>query len=159
MIYVEFLSVLFFSKVLEHCILDRYSSIFVTSDNQFAFKKQPGCSHAIYMLRYVTDYYIFAGSTVKVCALDVRKAFDRMNHYGLFIKLMLRSIPVCKNLLLLLERWFSICRTCVKWCNVWSSWYNLHCGIRQSGILSPYFFAIYIDSLVNKMQLCGFSYH
>ena len=27
------------SKVLEHCILDRYSHLFVTSDNQFGFKK------------------------------------------------------------------------------------------------------------------------
>jgi len=34
-------------------------------------------------------YYISAGSTVNICALDVRKAFDKMNHYGLFIKLML----------------------------------------------------------------------
>jgi len=98
--------------------------------------------------------YISAGSTVNICALDVRKAFDKMNQHGLFIKLMQRSIPI--NFLLLLERWFSMCITCIKWCNVWSSWYNLHCGIRQSGVLSPYFFAIYIDSLVNKLQSCGF---
>jgi len=66
-------------KVLEHCILDRYSSIFVTSDNQIGFKKQSGCSYAIYMLRCATDYYISAGSTVNIRALDVRKAFDKMN--------------------------------------------------------------------------------
>jgi len=37
------------SKVLEHCILDRYSHLFVTSDNQFGFKKDSSCAHAIYI--------------------------------------------------------------------------------------------------------------
>ena len=38
------------STVFEHCILDRYAKFFVTSDNQFGFKKEHGCSHAIYIL-------------------------------------------------------------------------------------------------------------
>ena len=39
---------------------------------------------------YVTDYYTSYGSTVNVCALDLSKAFDKMNHHGLFMKLMER---------------------------------------------------------------------
>ena len=31
----------------EHCILDRYCEFFVTSDNQFGFKKRSSCAHAI----------------------------------------------------------------------------------------------------------------
>jgi len=54
-----------------------------------------------------------------VCALDLSKALDKMNHHGLFVKLMERHITV--NLLMLLERWFTIGMTCVKWYNVWSS--------------------------------------
>jgi len=38
------------SEVFEHCILDRYARYFRTSDNQFGFKKEHGCSHAIYTL-------------------------------------------------------------------------------------------------------------
>ena len=49
------------SKVLEHCILDRYNSLFATSDNQFGFKKHSGCSHAVYLLRCVTDFYVSSG--------------------------------------------------------------------------------------------------
>ena len=33
------------------------------------------------------------GSTVNLCALDITKAFDRLNHDGLFINLMRRFIP------------------------------------------------------------------
>ena len=52
------------SKVLEHCILDRYSTFFKTSDNQFGFKKESGCSHALYTLRCVVDHYVSSASTV-----------------------------------------------------------------------------------------------
>jgi len=142
------------SKVLEHCILDRYNGLFMTSDNQFGFKKASSCSHAIYVLRCVTDYYVQSGSTVNICAIDVSKAFDKMNHHGLFVKLMKRLIPI--NLLSLLEHWFSIGMTCVKWNNVWSGWFPLSCGIRQGGVLSPYLFAVYIDNLVSKTQSCGY---
>jgi len=78
------------SKVLEHCILDHYSNLFTSSDNQFGFKKRYGCAQAIYVFRCVIDHYVNSGSTVNVCAIDVSKAFDKMNHYGLFIKLMKR---------------------------------------------------------------------
>jgi len=62
-----------------------------------------------------------------------------------------------KNLLLLLGNWLAIgmtCvkMTCVKWHNVWSQWFRLSCGIRQDGVLYPYLFAIYIDSLVERVQ-------
>ena len=43
------------SKVLEHCILQRYESLFITSDNQFGFKKSSSCAHANYTFRCVTD--------------------------------------------------------------------------------------------------------
>jgi len=66
---------------------------------------------------------------------------------------MERHIPV--NLLMLLERWFTVGMTCVKWYNVWSSWFSLSCGIRQGGVLSPHLFAVYIDSLISKVQSCG----
>ena len=58
-----------------------------------------------------------------------------MDHCGLFIKLMERCIPV--NLLSLLDHWFSIDVTCVKW------------GSRMSRFFD---FAIYIDNIVRKVS-------
>ena len=40
----------------------------------------------------------------------------------------------------------------VKWVGVYSRTINLQCGIRQGGVLSPYLFAIYIDSVIDKVQ-------
>ena len=42
----------------------------------------------------VIDEYVARGCTINVCALDLSKAFDRMNYFALFIKLMNRSTPV-----------------------------------------------------------------
>ena len=41
--------------------------------------------YAIYVLRSTVDYYVSFGTTVNICALDLSKAFDKMNHHGLFI--------------------------------------------------------------------------
>ena len=59
------------SKVFEHCILDRYGGFLLSSDNQFGFKKKSNCTHAIYTLRSVVDYYINNGSTVNIYALGI----------------------------------------------------------------------------------------
>ena len=117
-------------------------------------RKKSSCSHAIYSLRCVVDNYVKNGSTVNICALDLSKAFDKMNHNGLFIRLMQRQLPL--NVLCVLENWFSICATCVKWGNLFSRVFTLSCGIRQRGDLSPYLFAIYIDNLVDRIRSCHF---
>jgi len=46
------------------------------------------------------------GSAVNLCVLDITKAFDRLNHDGLFINLMRRFIPA--TLLNVLEKWLGI---------------------------------------------------
>jgi len=85
------------SKVFKHCILDRYGDFLSSSDNQFGFKKKSSCTHAVFTLLSVVDYYVNHGSTVNICALDISKAFDNMNHHGPFLKLMQKEDPLnCK---------------------------------------------------------------
>jgi len=88
---------------------------------------------------------------INICALDLSKAFDKRSHYGLFITLMEGRIP--DMLLYVIEHWFSIGRTCVKWGTYFSRYFNLSSGVRQGGVLSPYLFAIYIyiDSVFEKV--------
>ncbi len=81
------------SKVFEHGILGTFGIYFTSYDAQLGFKKRTGCNHAIFSVKCVVDYFVKGGSTVNLCTLDISKAFDKISHSILFIKLMKRDIP------------------------------------------------------------------
>ena len=66
---------------------------------------------------------------------------------------MNRLLP--NNILTVLEYWYGLCSTCVRWGNVFSGFFQLKCGVRQGGVLSPYLFACYIDDIVDALQRSG----
>ena len=100
------------AKVFEHCILDKFESFLSTNDNQFGFKKGLGCSHAIYTVKSVVDRFISNGYTANLCSIDLSKAFDKVNHHALLIKLMKKHTHVI--LIELLEFWLCNSWSCVK---------------------------------------------
>jgi len=137
------------SKLFEYCVLDRFKDYLVTTDNQFGFKKNVGCNFAIRTVRNIVDSYIRSGCTANLCTIDLSKAFDKVNHNALFIKLMNRRIPV--ELLNILHCWLSACYVCVKWFDAWSNVFKVGFGVRQGSVLSPFLFAVYLDDLA---KLC-----
>ena len=107
---------------------------------------------SIYTVRNLVDRFISGGSTVNICAIDLSKAFDKVNHCALFLKLMHRNIPC--NLLCILEDWFNKCFTCFKWKSTYSAHFKIDFGVRQGSVLSPHLFAIYINDIASRL---GFS--
>ena len=141
------------SKVFEHCLLIMFQKYLSTSDNQFAFKANTGCSNAIYVLRNVIDFYIEHDTTVNLGCLDISKAFDKLNYYVLFMKLMKRNMPC--NVVEMLLKWYSLSYNCVRWGDVLSEPFRLLAGVRQGGVLSPTLFAVYVDDLLVKLNKFG----
>ena len=133
------------SKVFEHCILDKFGSSFSSCDSQFGFKKGSGCRNAIYLVRKIVDEITKTGNTANICSIDLSKAFDKVNHFGIYIKLMKRLIPT--ELLELLENWMSGCFAYVKWDYSYSFVFSVCSGVRQGAVLSPLLFAVYIDDI------------
>jgi len=114
------------SKVFEHCLLDRCKSLLRTSSNQFGFRKALVVVLPFTVLR-ITSY--LAGVLLTFCAIDLSKAFDKVNHFALFIKVMRRRVPV--ELLQLMENLFSSCYSCVKWDDLLSEIFSVNFGVRQ----------------------------
>ena len=100
------------SKVFEHCLLKHLQSFTAFSDNQFGSNKDVGCCHAIYTVRTIVDQWVSRGSTANLCTIDLSKAFDKVNHYAIFIKLMKKHIP--DRLLVIIGNSFSGCCTCIR---------------------------------------------
>ena len=59
------------------------------------FKKDLGCAHNIYSATKLIEHFIKGNSTVNLCALDISKAYDTVNHCGLLLKLIDRNVPLC----------------------------------------------------------------
>ena len=145
------------SKVFEHCILMLYSRYFITSCNQFGFKAKVGCSHAIYAFQKIIDHYVKNDTTVNICLIDVAKAFDKINHSVLLIKLMHRRLPLA--LIKLFEYWYSITYNVVRWGNALSSLYKMQSGVRQGSVISPILFSIYVNDMLVNLNLLGCKFY
>ena len=95
------------------------------------------------------NYYIDHGSWVYCSFLDASKAFDRLVHSGLYIKLIERGTP--KRFLDILN-WYNDLHWRVKWDGFFADWFAISAGVRQGGILSPNFYNIYVDGLIDILQ-------
>ena len=144
------------SKLFELCLLLRFSDFLQSSELQFGFKDNFSCAHAIYIVKEVLNYFNKQHTTINIAALDISKAFDKVNHFILFNKLLDRAVPVF--LVKVLVCWDGKCNAMVRWNNGFSRVFHICADVRQGGILSPLLFAVYIDGVIRKLELsgCGF---
>jgi hypothetical protein len=141
------------SKVFEHCLMELLNDYLYTDDHQFGFKPNVECSHALYTVRHVVDYFVRNDSTINLCLVDVSKAFDKLNHSVLWLKLMQRRVP--RTFLIILKNWYDNESACVRWNNMLSHTFRVRAGVRQGGILSPVLFLIYVNDMLTKLTRSG----
>ena len=82
------------SKIFELAMLDLIEHNIETSCNQFGFKRKHATDACIYSLNLFTEYYRHKNSPVLSCYLDASRAFDRVNYWSLFSKLVKHGVPV-----------------------------------------------------------------
>ena len=80
------------SKLIENIILHNYGDCLATSDNQFSYKKEHSTDMAVFCLKETVNIYRRYSSPLFVCFLDASKAFDKLNHWALFAKLIERNM-------------------------------------------------------------------
>ena len=82
------------SKIFEHCIMRKVKTQLITRDNQFGFKRERGTDLCIFTVKSDIKYYNLHNSPVYTCFLDASKAYDHVNHWTLFRKLLNGSIHI-----------------------------------------------------------------
>ena len=61
----------------------RFAMFLTSSDLQFGFKKNLGCSHALFAFNETVRYFINNNSHAFGAFLDISKAFDKVLHNGM----------------------------------------------------------------------------
>jgi len=95
------------SKLFEMTLMVIFDNQLSSDPLQFGFKQHSSCSHALFTVRTVIDHYVKSSSTVNICALDISKAFDKVDHFALLQLLMDRLMS--RNFIGVLLNWFSKC--------------------------------------------------
>jgi len=132
------------SEVYSYCDTDKY---------QFGFKKGHSTTLCTDVLKKTVDYYVNRGSYVFACFIDFSKAFDRVNYWKLFNKLLDDGIN--SGIVAILAFWYSNQLLCVRWQNTVSCDFSVGNGTRQGSLLSPFLFSRYIRELLLEISSSG----
>jgi len=89
---------------------------------------------------------------VFVTYLDASKAFDRLNHWTLFKKLINRNFRTF--LLRIIMLWYRTQEMFVRWGDILSEGFTVINGVKQGGILSPLLFNVYTNDLSIALNNC-----
>ena len=95
---------------------------------------------AIFLCRTTIDHSLSAGAML---TLDVGKAFDKVNHYKLFVSLFKAGMPIC--FVLWLANWSSKLFVAVKWNDNLSYWFWVSSAVRLGSVLSPALFTVLVN--------------
>ena len=143
------------SKIFE-TVLEKYVRSDTDSaieNHQFGFKTGHSTSLCTNVLKQTVEYYISRGSYIFTCFLDFQKAFDKVNYWKLFLKLLDNGVN--SKIVSILAVWYTNQVCYVRWQNVVSSGFNMCNGTRQGGVLSPYLFTTYIRDLLREVNNTG----
>ena len=101
----------------------------------------------------ISIYYKNRGTTVYVTFLDASKAFDRLNYWLLFDKLIKKHVPLF--IIKLLCFWYTSQKMFVRWGATTSTQFTVSNGVKQGGIISPILFNVYMDDLSIALNSSG----
>ena len=121
-----------------------------TDELQFDFKKDVGCTDAIFLLSETVDYFRSRGSSIFAAALDFKKAFDRINYYKLFSSLIKAGFP--NWIIAVFLNWYGKLRVAVRWKSALSSFFAVKSGVRQGSSFSPAMFNIFINCFISEIR-------
>jgi len=85
--------------------------------------------------------------------IDFNRAFDSVNYWNLFNKLLNDNIDA--NVDGTLAYWYSNQQICVRWLDSTSNYFTVGNRTRQGSVLSPYLFCRYIRELLAELSCSG----
>ena len=137
-------------KILKMHILDILDEKVCFNSRQFGFKMGASTTDACYLLKETVNNYLKRKGKVFSAFIDLSKAFDKVNHFILGNVLLDRDLPI--DIVLLVMHYLRNQEAKIVWDGEYGTYHIIDVGVRQGGILSPFLFKLYIDSMIREIS-------
>ncbi|CAG2187538.1 unnamed protein product [Mytilus edulis] len=144
-----------FGKLHDKTVLRRINKMLTALDKtfpdplQFGFVPEHGAIPALYTLKECINVFMKSKSKLYVGFLDNEKAFDKIWHDGLFLKL--KEIGVTGKLWNILFMSYKSASAHVQYNGLTSDNFSISQGVGQGRVLSSWLFSLYINDLILQL--------
>lgn len=135
-----------FEKVLLKLITSQHNE----AEEQFGFKGESSCAHAIAVLKMLIKLCGLRRKTCYICALDASKAFDKVERTRLWNKLF--DAKICSAVIFAIIAYYDSLKLQVQNGNEKSEYFETSVGVRQGGIMSPKLYNMYSNKLIRVVN-------
>ena len=144
-------------KVFEKVVLLLWGHLLSSDSLQFGFKAGTSTTHCTWMVSEVVQHLLRNGTNPIVTVLDCTKAFDLCKFSLLFQRLLDSGLPpiVVRCLMMMYQEQYGW----VRWGQARSDKFSISNGTRQGAILSPAFWAVYCDLMIQELRKLGVGAH
>lgn len=137
-------------KVFDNLIIHLFSSYLKFDELQFGFQANNSSNMCSWLAIETINYFYYRNSDVYTCVMDMKKAFDRVKHSTLFVKLSNSGLPLIYVRLLMIIYLSQFVN--VKWNNELSYYFIMSNGVKQGAVLSPILYCFYTNDLFEALR-------
>ena len=137
------------SRLFHRLLASRLSQIIDISPRQKAFARRDGICENLFLLNSIIKRHKMNVKPLKLCFLDVSKAFDSVSHYA--IKALARRVNMPKDMIDYIGNLYDGNSTRIKINSILSDEIRICRGVKQGDPLSPLLFNSVIDYCVDGL--------
>ena len=139
-------------KLMAHTLKlwERLRERVMVSDQQFGFMPGRSTTDAIFALRQLMEKYREGRKALHCVFIDLEKAYDRVPRQEIWNCLRLKEVE--EKYIRLIQDMYENCKTKVRCAVGTTTEFLVKVGLHQGSALSPFLFAIVIDSLTEMIQ-------